>query len=259
MNITIEIVNAYRQRLTEVLDASKHDLLEVKFDSENAQQLATAVIYATILELADDCSVLLHQARSTAVHGILRSLLESYADLCAVIADERYIERMAATLVDQKLKLLGNMRRTPDNPFHADLAEQINVEADIQPFTAELSAYRERGYAPLGQYQRFEAAGKQDLYESFYWQLCLHGHNNIAILEQRHIRRLDEHRFAVVAFEPNDPDDLGYLMDALIPILADAGNRAHSFLGGPAATWYKEKLDRLQAFRREIGIAPQEE
>jgi hypothetical protein len=258
MNVTIEVANAYRQMLTEVLNASKHDLLELKFDAQNAQQLAVAVIYATIVELADDCCVLLHQSRSTAVPGVLRSVLESYADLCAVMKDEGYIERMAATLVEQKLKLLGNMRRSPESPFHEDLAGHIDVEADIQRITAELAAYKERGYGPLGQYQRFEAAGERDIYESFYWQLCLHSHNNVAILERRHIRRLDEQRFEVIAFEPNDPDDLGYLMDSLIPILVDAGGRVHSFLGSTSAGWHKDQLERLQSFRREIGIAPQQ-
>jgi hypothetical protein len=100
MDITDRVANEYRRRLAQVMEASKRDLPNIKYDAQDAQQLGVAVIYATIIEIAEDCAVLLHRERSTSVPAILRSLIESYADLCSVLPPVGHFPRRTGTSHD---------------------------------------------------------------------------------------------------------------------------------------------------------------
>jgi hypothetical protein len=82
-------VDEYRRLLDGVLSAMRRDLSLATFDHGVPQQLTVACLYATIYESALESRDLLKNASVTTVGGVLRSVLESYADLCAVIIDPR--------------------------------------------------------------------------------------------------------------------------------------------------------------------------
>ena len=242
----------YRDLLTQVLEKSVGDLPLVDSDGESAQHLAILVIYCTIVQSAQESAILFGQLTTAIVAGIIRSILESFADLNAVINKGSYAERMLATFHNEKIRLLKSMRRSPDNPFHIDLSGHINPESELPKVLAELHEITDRGHRPLQQDDRFSAAGPEveHLYGTYYWQLCLQGHNNIAILEKRHITRVGD-RLHVTIFAASDPEDVMGQIDSLTAILINSSIRVHSFFLTGRRLQFEKMLAALNALRDE--------
>src|SRR5271166_5665704 len=118
-------IDQFRQLLTNTLEASTQDMRHIRFEKEDPQHLAVVCIYATVVQSTRECVVLLAHP-TVAVGGMIRSIVESYADMCAAIDDSGYVENMLATFYAQSLSLLNNMIRAPTNPFHGDLGKKLD-------------------------------------------------------------------------------------------------------------------------------------
>jgi hypothetical protein len=153
-------IEEIRHTETALLAESIGDVRQLVFEKDDAQHLAAVTLYATILQGCHECLVLLREPSVTAVGGMLRSILESYADLRATIKDPQYVKRLVATFYREKLRLLGSMRRDPNNEFHADLAQHIDAEREAPKVRAELVAINAQ---PLENYERFAAGDQQEL------------------------------------------------------------------------------------------------
>jgi hypothetical protein len=233
----------YRGILDGLLRDATADLLSLKFDGRHAHHLAAVAIYATILQSVGECATIARDPTTITIGTVVRSVLESYADLCAVISDVGYIERLLATLINEKRRLLASMIRSPDNPFHEDLAMSIDAAADLPERQAELKALADRGIVPLRVEDRFHAAGKQveDLYGSLYWQLCLQGHNNISAIENRHVRLVAENLAEVRIYDPRPVPELIMYYNSLVGVFAGATERIHDFLQSGLDGKYRER------------------
>jgi hypothetical protein len=241
-------IEEYRRLVAEVLDDSLRDMRVMLFDKEDAQHSCLATIYATIVQSAHDCMIVLSQPSVTAIGGMLRSIVESYADLCATINDRDYVKRLLATFYQEKLRLVGNMRRSPTNAFHEDLAKHFDTDAEQEKVSAELTAL---GVQPLRIHERFAAGGLQEIYESLYWQLCLQGHNNVAALQGRHIRGTSD-KYQLVLFQENRPSELAMYFDVLLAVLTDCAIRVHGFLDTKIQSGYEKRVLALRKFRDAV-------
>src|SRR5258707_14569808 len=110
------IIGEYRRLLGLILADAEHDHLQLGGGGEqNAPPIA---VYLTILQSANEAALLLQQPTIT-TGGILRSIVESYADLCALVTTPEYAARMLATFYEQNSKLYRDMLRGPPNTNHA--------------------------------------------------------------------------------------------------------------------------------------------
>src|SRR6202030_2023963 len=89
-----EDIIAFRHLLNDTLGQSISDAQRFQFDDKNPQHLLTISLYATIVQASHDCAILLDEETVTIVGGALRSIVESWADLTSIIADENYGQRM---------------------------------------------------------------------------------------------------------------------------------------------------------------------
>jgi hypothetical protein len=246
-----ERIEQYRQLVVDALATSNADLAQIPFNREDPQQLAVAVIYATIIEAGVECALLFQQSVATSAPTVLRSMLESFADLCATIKDRRYLERMLVTFDHERSRLLKDMLRSPGNPFHVEMSKSMDAKKELADLEADIKRFADRKIRPLSQRDRFECAGQPELIGSVYWQLCLEAHNNISKLEARHIIQTDTD-FELVIFAERRRGQILMYIDTLLGILLDSARRVHSFLKSEISAKYQAKMEGLQTFRAEI-------
>lgn len=84
----------------------------------------------------------MEEPATVAVPGIIRGLLESYADLCAVILDRDNPRKILATFNEEQRKHLEDMLKSPRNPFHADVAARIDPAAKLKDNLSWLDNFR---------------------------------------------------------------------------------------------------------------------
>jgi hypothetical protein len=161
-------VHQYREHLGLLLDCTQRLLPAVRFDKRRPQHVAAMCLYATILQSIEECRRLMDRPTVT-VPGIMRSVLESYADLCAVIVDPEYPKKMLATLYEEQRRHLQDVINDPQNPFHAQVAAKIDPKEELSKVTASLAQLRKEGHLPLRIKDRLGAAGLANIYRTIYW------------------------------------------------------------------------------------------
>jgi hypothetical protein len=244
-------VARYREHLARVLDGALKILPTVKFDKHDPQHLAAICLYATIFQSVSDCFRLVEEPATVAVPIIMRSMLESYADLCAVIQDRDYPKKMLATFHQEQRKHLEDMLKFPGNPFHADVATHIDPGVKLKEVQVESDKFRKEKHFPLSVFERFKLAGLSDLYRTVYWQLCLDAHNNIAALEQRHVRRETGSDFEVDIFAENSSHSLGMYYDTITAIFIDSSRQFYSLVGFAVPDVFGQLIAEFDKFRAE--------
>jgi hypothetical protein len=243
------LIAAYRQLLGQVLVDAEQDVTHL---GVHVDDTAIVAVYFTIVQSARECALLLQQPTIT-VGGVMRGILESYADLCALITIPHYDSRMLATFYEQRCKLYHDMLRDPSNPYHADLARQHDAQGNLDVCRRLLDEQTECGHMPLSNYDRLEQGGLKNEYRSLYWQLCLESHNSIAAVEARHVEKtaagIDLH-----LRRDNRPGELLKYFDSLTSIIIDASIRTHELARSPLSPRWQAWRDRLTKFR-ETNLA----
>jgi hypothetical protein len=233
-----------------VNDSVKH-IRELKVEKGNRQHVAIISVYFTILQSAKECICLLeHFPNTVGVPVILRSILESYADMGALIRKPDYVYRMIATYFSQLCYLADNMLKSPQNPLHASLAPTSDPTKMLADAKTQLDKLKDAKHHPLKIKDRFVEAGKTDLHETVYWGLSMEGHNNIAALSKRHLKIADSQIEKLMAFHPKPADEIALYSDVLMGIMADCAVQAHEFYGSARLQHFKELAAAAQAFAR---------
>src|ERR1700730_1181210 len=115
-------------------------------------------------------------------------------------------------------------------PYLQGIAQAIDVKTERASLEQELKGIEKQGYKPLRPWQEFEKASLSSEYQSLYWQLCLHAHNNVSALEERHLNKKGDD-FEVLFFKEEDPADLVRYFDSVCGLLVDATKTLHSKFG----------------------------
>ena len=247
-------IEEYCRLATEALEESNRDMHRILLytedpqDKADPQNLAVACMYAAIIQSARDCLILLEKRSGSAVACLLRSIVESYVDLCAVIIDGKYIDRMMATFYSEKERMFKSFGRGDDIPFDARM---LDTTVELEKVAAELATIESRGQKPLKVDERFDCGGRWGIYEWIYWRLCLRNNNNIAALEKRHLQRV-ANDLQVLVVEESDPSEIAVYYDALAWLLIDSAIRVHGFLMTGLVTGYENQLRALRTLRSAV-------
>ncbi|HEY6020948.1 MAG TPA: DUF5677 domain-containing protein [Candidatus Paceibacterota bacterium] len=221
----------------------------LRFDKTNPHQLYAVCIYGTILEIAHGCIVLLKEEQVTALPILLRSLLEAYADLRANVEDSEYYKNMYAAFLKEKLRLVKKAGKNQQNPYLVGLAQSLDIDTEKLHLEAEMEKYKKENRGPLESRERFEKGKLGYEFQSMYWLLCLHGHNNLSALEDRHIEKQDG-EYNVILFKEEDSEDLVRYLDTLIATLIDSTERLHKLLETTTALSYQQHQGAFDAVRK---------
>jgi hypothetical protein len=247
--VPAERLLAFLQRLA---DASLEDAGTLKFDKQHPQHLYAICTYGTIVETTYDILALTDAEQFTSIPIILRTLLDAYASFRSCIRDPNHFKAMYATHIKEKLRLVDAVAENPDNPYLKGIAQAIDVQKEKASLEKELQGIKKQGYAPLRPWQEFESAGLASEYQSLYWQLCLHAHNNVSALEERHLNKKGDD-YEVAFFKVADPTDLVRYFDSVCGILLDASKALHNHLRSAAEKHYDDLADELQEIRKEYA------
>src|ERR1039458_483097 len=167
-------IEEYRRLTTEILEESHRDMHRILLyaedpqDKADPQKLAVACMCAAIIQSARDCMILLEKRSGSTAACLLRSIVESYVDLCAAILDGKYIDRMMATFHSEKQRMLKSFGRGEDILFDAEI---VDPTVELEKVSAELATMEARGQNPLKIDERFDYGGRWGIYEWIYWQL----------------------------------------------------------------------------------------
>lgn len=162
----------------------------IVFNKYNVQQLYLMCLYGRIYELGVSGLNLMKANDHAGVPVILRSQLEAFVDFANLIEDKDFIKTIAATFVDQKKRLYENLKK------HLDPSE-------VPPITDDGTEKAEKGLEPQKIWKRFENIKLQKTYITAYFILCGYGHNNLAMLEHRHLEKAEkDHKVVFFKEEP---------------------------------------------------------
>ena len=139
-------------------------LRESEFDGleyNTIQEKYILLLATRISELCLDAVLLLNQKRISSVPVILRTALESYADLLSCIKDPLHYEEMTKSLYWQ--------------------LHEVSKNFDLE----KSSHYKSMGkYSPVN--KRFKKAELSELFNGYYKALSLHCHGNLSALIEFH-------------------------------------------------------------------------
>jgi len=106
------VVAHYKPMLDAVMADAKADLQHLKIDK---QAFVLASVYLTILHSCVEAAMLLRESTIT-VGAVIRSVVESFADLSALAKNAKYARRMLATCC--QIRLTSITRVLPSNSIH---------------------------------------------------------------------------------------------------------------------------------------------
>jgi len=176
--------------LGELVQTFLTETSNITFDKYNVQHLYLMCLYGRIFELGVSALNLMKANDHAGVPVILRSQLEAFVDFANLIEDKDFIKTIAATFVDQKKRLYDNLKK------HLDPSEVPSVTNDY----TEKAAI---GFKPQTIWQRFKNIKLQKTYITAYFILCSYGHNNLAMLEHRHLEKNEkDHKVVFFKEEP---------------------------------------------------------
>ena len=176
--------------LDEIVKTFLAEASNITFDKYNIQHLYLMCLYGRIYELGVSALNLMKANDHAGVPVILRSQLEAFVDFANLIEDKDFIKTIAATFIDQKKRLYENLKK------HLDPSE-------VPPVTNDGTEKVANGYKPQKIWKRFENIKLQKTYVTAYFILCGYGHNNLAMLEHRHLEKTDnDHKVVFFKEEP---------------------------------------------------------
>lgn len=232
-----------------VADALK-DAEQFRFDKGQPNQVTAVCIYGSIMEMAYSCIALLEKKEMTPIPIILRALLEAYADLRASIDDPGYYKNIYASFLDEKLRFIKTFEKNPTNQYLQGAHGEIDIQAETNALKNEIQTYQSENRPPLKTWERFKHGKLIDEYQSMYWLLCLHSHNNLSALEDRHIEKSDND-YNVVLFKEENPEDLQRYLDTVISIVVEGSVAIHTFLHTSITSRYEGHQKKLAELRKE--------
>jgi hypothetical protein len=218
----MEVLNFFRKLYAESMDMM--DRLRPK-----QEQSLTVGVYLRLVELAGALLTLIESRDWIGVPIILRSMIESYADLKNLFADPTYARRMEATVAQAWTKLLEKARKG-ENPFLADLSDADQEHQLFQQHSERLQELLQQGFKPLQPHERFEIAGLASE-RVVYGRLSAETHGDAGAVLRRHLILGEGEPRLVLHPEPKIETILVWA-DSAAGLLLSATEIAHKHLCG---------------------------
>lgn len=243
MSFLDDLVN----RFGDVIDAVLVATSQLEFCRGDPQHLYCAALLSTSIRLAEGVHHSLYMRDEICSFVLLRSLMEASVDLINLVRDPNYVYFMLATLRDQQKKMLKNdSQQQPGGAFSfGSSSEQHDT---LRHHVDDLSQLKGRGYRPLSVRERFVRADRLDDYNGPYALVCMQSHNNINVLEDRHLR-IEGKDFSIRAFPGLSDHHAQMISGMAAPLLVGAVAAARSVVE-EAENAVLEPVDRsLQELR----------
>lgn len=213
--------------LKKVIDKSIQYSGKLVFNKEYQQHLYLVSLYCRIIELSHSCTILMREKIISGVPIILRTILETFADLKNLSADESYINFMQASYLKEWLRIFKEAKDS-DNPYLGKISQIENLKQVYAEHETKLQKLKKKRYAPLRHDKRFNKAGMANEYRSVYNFLCSHSHSNIRSLYDRYTHITGDD-FMVICYKDPKLHDITLYSITLCDILIDAAFIIHKF------------------------------
>lgn len=221
----------------------------ITFDKRNPQHLCAVSLHGSIVELASACIVLLKLERYSGVPVLARSMLEAFVDLANVAESEDYHKSMNANFLKEKRKFYDEaLKLGNDNPYTAELLKILDVAYELQKTRDELDQLKSAGITPSSIGDRFKSAGMVNEYASMYSLLCLHSHNNVSVLEARHLEKDTDGDYHLTLFKEVETDEMDANLDTIAGTLTGSIRTILKILEQPD----DGTVARVESIREEI-------
>jgi hypothetical protein len=227
--------------LEKVLDKSIEYSAKLTFNKKYQRHLYLVSLYGRIIELTHSCIILMKEKIISGVPIILRTLLETFADLRSLSDDENYVNFMQASYLKEWLRVFQEAK-DGDNPYLGKISQIENLKQIYAEHEAKLQELERKGYAPLSHYNRFDKAEMKNEYRSIYNFLCSHTHSNIRSLYDRYTHITGDD-FTVVFYKDPDPHDITLYSTTLCDLLISASLIIQRFFG----SGFLSKVEHINA------------
>lgn len=202
---------------------------KLTFNKEYQQHLYLVSLYCRIIELTHSCTILMKEKIISGVPIILRTVLETFADLKNLSDDEKYLNFMKAGYLKEWLRIFQEAK-DGNNPYLGKISQIENLKQVYAEHETELQNLKKKRYAPLSHYERLEKAGMVNEYRSVYNFLCSHSHSNIRSLYDRYTNITGDN-FTVICYKEPKQHDIDLYSTTLCDMLVSASLTIHKFFG----------------------------
>lgn len=233
--------------LEKVLDKSIEYSHELIYDKNNQQHLCLIFLYYRLLELTRSCNLLMKENIISTVQILLRTVLETFADLKNLSDDANYFNFMKASYLYQWYLILKEAV-SGDNPYLESISQMKDLKQDCAEHETELKKLKENNFIPLSNQKRLEKARMVNEHRSLYNSLCCDSHSNIRSLLGSYTN-ISGNDFTVICFKDPEPNDISRNSTILCDILVRASSIIHEFFNSGLNLKVKSIKDEWEELR----------
>lgn len=197
---------------------------QIKFDKRNKYDFFLVASYLSTLEKA--WAVLALVDRELGIHSlaILRSQLDTFADLRNLLKDPTYLKHLELrSLQTQKDRFIAAKN---GNPYLKQIAERINTEGELSVIGEKIKKLVADGAKILSPSEKMQLAELKAEHEAIYPHLSDNVHGGLSAMQSRHLKQVQDD-FEVVAFPVETKDDCIPVMLTAFDIVLRASSLVH--------------------------------
>lgn len=213
---------------------------------DSMAQIYALGLHGSIIEQLSACVLLAQFGEPSTIPIILRSMYEALVDLDNLVHDAEYVCRIEHANIKQTLNI---MRSGPLRD-----AFQKGRKEDYDEMSARLAEIEKEGKPSLKIWQRCQAVGRREEYDSLYALFCLDTHNNASALAERHLTERENGSPLISFFGNFDPLVVASRLDFGLQFLFQSARLIHGAFQVPApevevlaARFEQERQERVAA------------
>ena len=176
----MEVFDILKQlhKLTEKITINNLEYIE-----EDERHFVGMSLYLTIFEDCTACIVLMELQYRTAIAVILRNALEAYADLKNLEKNANYLKDILANEYYENITFSNKCLKY--NDFRKSIYKEYEKDENFNKNIIKMKEERIKNQIS----KKFQNADMGDTYDIIYNALCKESHNNLSVLEERHLGR----------------------------------------------------------------------
>lgn len=236
--------------LSACLDSAIEFGREFKFDSTYLGHLCVVSLYMSMLELTAEILHLNREGPKPGIPIIARSILEAYVEIKNLTEDDEYIVVVEGAWVQSWLKMMKSAK--DGNQYLSLLAQDSDLETNIEQHEAKLKELKENGYKWTTFKSKFKKAGLEEEYDTIYDWLSSYSHGSLRALIQRHIQLEEEENPKVNAFQDMPISEFETSLGTVTELIVRASDHVNSYLNVGADDAIERMRKVVNEHRSEI-------
>jgi len=183
---------------------------------------------------------------------LIRANFEALIDLKNSIENEQYYKCLHSTFLKQKMKYLKRKVQRGNEIPGPKSNEFKKIEEEYNQIKDELNNNVKNGFEPLSVLKKFELCDSLEDYETTYAGFSLETHNDLSVLEKKHIVYDDQGIPNVSIFKERNNLDKEMFLSSSIGVLRLATEEISEFLGIKNENAISHILSRFKELERSI-------